>query len=182
MKFELHELEELPTPQTVAELLERMAFAYKTAESLINAYDEATLSRPLGDSDWSVKDHLAHLMVWEYSMVAMLEKKERLKAMGLDKEQVDSSDFDAMNDQIYQTHRERPLNDILDDFRETHQQLRSLLAALKDEDLRKPYLHYQPQAAGDGDFVNKPIIGWLVGDTYGHYAEHLVDISRSLTL
>ncbi len=180
--MKLDELEQLPPPQTVAELLERMAFAYKTADSLINAYDEATLSQPLGDSDWSVKDHLAHLMVWEGSMVALLEKKERLKAMGLDKEQIDSSDFDAMNDQIYELHRDRPLNNILDDFRETHEQLLVLLADLTDDDLQRPYLQYQPQAAGDGDFVNKPIVGWLVGDTYAHYAEHLVDISRSLRL
>ena len=42
--------------------------------------------------------------------------------------------------------------------------LRDALAPLTDEDLVKPYSHYQPQAAGEGD--NRPVIGWITGNTF----------------
>jgi hypothetical protein len=178
----LQEFENLPAPQTKAELLERMAVAYEAAESLIAAHDEAALTRPLSDSGWSAKDYLAHLRDWENSMVVLLQKKVRYEEMGLTKEQVASGDYDAQNDVLYQKHKDRPLADVLADFRDTHQQLLALLAELNDEDLQKPYIHYQPQAEDvvAGDYINNPVMGWLVGDTYGHYAEHILDVGRLL--
>jgi hypothetical protein len=55
--------------------------------------------------------------------------------------------------------------------------LRDALAPLTDEDLVKPYSHYQPQAAGEGD--NRPVIGWIMGNTFDHVSEHL-DAMRAL--
>jgi hypothetical protein len=51
------------------------------------------------------------------------------------------------------------------------------LAPLTDEDLVKPYSHYQPQAAGEGD--NRKVIGWIMGNTFDHVSEHL-DAMRAL--
>jgi len=48
--------------------------------------------------------------------------------------------------------------------------LRDALAPLTEEDLVKPYSHYQPQAAGEGD--NRPVIGWVTGNTFDHVSEH----------
>jgi hypothetical protein len=175
---DLHDFEDLPTPKTKAELLERMAIAYDAAESLLAAHDEAALTRPLSDSGWSAKDYFAHLMVWEGSLVSLLEKRDRLKQMGLERGEVNLSDFDGMNDILYQLHKDRPLDDVLNAFRQTHQQLLTLLADVEDEDLHKPYGLYQPHE--EGDHTKNPIIGWFAGDTYGHYAEHVLDIGRLL--
>lgn len=169
---------DLPASQTKTELLERMAVAYEAAESFIAAHDEAALTKPLGESGWSAKDYLAHLTVWEGSMVALLQKHDRLKSMGLDQETTDLADFDKMNDTLYHLHKDRHLDDVLNSFRQTHHQLLALLGNLNDEDLHKPYKHYQPNE--DGDYTANPIMGWLVGDTYSHYAEHILDLGRLL--
>lgn len=178
----LEEFEQLPPPETKAELLERMAVAAAAAETFITAHDEAALTRPLGESGWSAKDYIGHLRDWEYSLVALLQKEARYEAMGLTKELAASRDFDAQNDVLHQKHKDRPLADVLADFRNTHQQLLRLLAPLNDEDLHRPYIHYQPDAeeVATGDYINNPIMGWLVGDTYGHYAEHILDVNRIL--
>jgi hypothetical protein len=42
------------------------------------------------------------------------------------------------------------------------------LGKLDDADLEKPYSHYQP---GDPD-EKRPVVGWVAGNTYEHYAEH----------
>ena len=43
------------------------------------------------------------------------------------------------------------------------------LAPLSDEDLQRPYSDFDPAATQGAD---RPIIGWIVGDTYDHYDEH----------
>jgi hypothetical protein len=42
------------------------------------------------------------------------------------------------------------------------------LQPLADEDLQRPYSYYQPPRSQDG-----PIIDWVIGDTYSHYAQHI---------
>jgi len=178
----LQAFENLAMPQNKAELIERMDIAYQAAESLISAYSEADLTRPLSQSGWSAKDYLAHMRDWENGLVVLLQKKVRYLEMGLTKELVASGDYDAENDILYRNHKNRPLSDILADFRHTHQELLDTLAGLTYEDLQKPYIYYQPDAeeVAPGDYVNSPVMGWLTGDTYKHYAEHILDIGRLL--
>jgi hypothetical protein len=178
----LQEFENLPHPETKAELLQRIAVAYEAAEALIAAHDEADLTSSLSESGWSAKDYFAHLRDWENSIVAILQNKVRHEEMGLEKDVYASRDFDMSNDVLYQRHKDRPLSDVLADFRATHQALLDSLAGLNDEDLQKPYIHYQPtvEEIDPGDYVNNPVMGWLVGDSYSHYAEHILDINRLL--
>ena len=44
------------------------------------------------------------------------------------------------------------------------------LAGLSDEDLFKTYSYYQPDEPGDDS--GDPILNWIMGNTYEHYAEH----------
>ena len=39
-----------------------------------------------------------------------------------------------------------------------------------DADLRKTYSHYQPDEPGEDS--GEPIMRWVAGNTYEHYAEH----------
>ena len=45
-----------------------------------------------------------------------------------------------------------------------------MLAGLSDADLLKTYRHYQPDEPEENS--GAPIIGWIAGNTYEHYAEH----------
>ena len=38
---------------------------------------------------------------------------------------------------------------------------------MSDADLQRPYNHYQPSSDRQ-----QPVIGWIIGNTYGHYEEH----------
>ncbi len=174
----LKDFENLPDPATKADLLERMAATYETAESLIASHTETTLSTPLHDGGWSIKDHLAHLTAWELGIVVLLQKGDRFGAMGIDENVTNIRDTDAINEVLSKLHQDRPFATVLSQFRQTRQDLLNELAPLSDEDLQKPYKFYQHQA--EGEYVGNPIMGWLAGDTYDHYAEHLLEIGRLL--
>ena len=94
----IQDFEDLPDPQTKAELLQRMALTYQAAESLIAALDQSALIKPLIESGWSIKDHLAHLTTWEYGMVALFQKIDRFQAMGVDPATANNDDMNTIND------------------------------------------------------------------------------------
>lgn len=121
-----------------------------------------------GADGWAVKDHLAHIAAWEHSLLALVEKRDRVEAMGLHEP---VGDTDAINRSLWELHRKQAPAEAVAYFRDTHERLMRALAKLTDADLRLPYNHYQPQAPRD-DADNRPVGDWVAGNTYEHYAEH----------
>ncbi|HLF24735.1 MAG TPA: DinB family protein [Anaerolineae bacterium] len=157
------------TPRSRAELLERIRQSHAAFEQMIRALSEAQLTTPGADDGWSVKDHLAHLAAWQRGITALLRRQPRYAAMGLERPGPDAS-FDDLNAVLYQHSKDRPLSEVLADFRAAHQEMLSVLGSLSDADLLKPYSHYQP---GEREDNRDPIVNWIEGDSYGHYEEHL---------
>jgi uncharacterized protein (TIGR03083 family) len=155
---------------TKAELLERMAASRQVLESAIAGKDEATLTRP-GADGWSAKDHLAHLTVWQRSLMALLEGRSRPAAMGIeDLTQEEESGFADVNAVLHDRFKDQPLDQVLAEFRQSRQDLLAILDRFSDDDLYKPYSHYQPH---DPPYNPDPVIGWIIGNTFGHEEEHL---------
>ena len=50
----------------------------------------------------------------------------------------------------------------------TPERLIDEIASMSDEDLMRPYRYYEFASMED-----RPVVGWLVGNTFGHYDEHL---------
>jgi hypothetical protein len=96
--------------------------------------------------------------------------------MGLDAATWATGDFDAMNAVIQQQHRAKPLDEVLAAFRAAHKHLLEKLETMSDDDLQRPYNTYQP----DPKRVD-PVINWIIGDTYAHYAEHQPWIAAIVT-
>lgn len=126
-----------------------------------------------GPDGWAVKDHLAHIAAWEHSLLALLEKGDRHEAMGVGPE---LSDTDAINAAVWSLHRAKTPEQSLAYFRATHDLLMKRLRAMSDEDLQLSYNHYQPNEPRD-PADDRPVIDWVAGNTYEHYAEHLAWIT-----
>jgi uncharacterized protein (TIGR03083 family) len=151
-----------------AELLANMQRGWDELEACIDALSEAQLTGPTDAAGWTVKDHLMHLAVWADGVTAMLDGGARRESMGLDEETWASRDFDRMNAVIQQAHKDKPLDEVLTALRAAHQALYSKAQSMSDDDLRRPYNYFDPTSPQD-----RPIIGWIIGDSYGHYEEHL---------
>jgi uncharacterized damage-inducible protein DinB len=139
-------------------------------EAAIAGKSEAVLTRP-GADGWSAKDHLAHLSAWQRSLIALLEGRSRPAALGVeDVTQEEESGFADINARLHERTKDQPLDQALAEFRRSRQDLLTVLDRMTDEDLSKPYSHYQPN---DPPYNPDPVIGWIVGNTYGHEEEHL---------
>jgi uncharacterized protein (TIGR03083 family) len=163
-------MDDEPMPKTKAELLELIAQERSALEQVIAQLSEAQLTTPHPESGWSVKDHLAHIVMWERSITALLQYQPRWEAMGLDTATVRASSIDQTNDTLYRMHKDRPLSEVMAMFHDSHRHTLEVLNSLDDEALFKSYAHYQPNEQRDDR--DAPIINWIAGDTYAHYAEH----------
>lgn len=121
-------------------------------------------------TDWSVKDHLAHLAAWENGIVYLLRKQNRWEGMGLEPQFVYDHDEDEINDKIYHQHRDDSFADVMAYFENAHQGMVEAVGRMTDEELAQSYSFYQPDEPGEDR--GYPITRWIAGNSFDHYAEH----------
>ena len=150
------------------ELLERIQGSYAALEETLRLLSEDQLDRP-GPSGWAVKDHLAHLAVWEVGIAELLQRRPRFVAMQVEEAMSQGQSQDEINDLIFQRNVSLSLAQARRFLQSAHQQMLQALEPLSDDDLYKPYAAYVPE----GDQVRQdPVMGWIIGNTFAHFDEH----------
>ena len=157
-------------PRDMPGLIDRIERARSALKQTYAHLSDTQMIMPGADGGWSVKDHLAHLTTWEAGIAALLRRQPRSAAMGLDDAIVRQNDEAGVNAIIDRRNKDRALPDVLADFEQAHRDLRAALDQLAFDDLLKTYSHYQPDEPGAGN--GRPILAWIAGNTYEHYAEH----------
>ena len=106
--------------------------------------------------------------------------QHRGEVMGLPRETWDAHDSgddsswpatgDAVNAALAAAAQVQPLAEVLAQSASTHAELLALLGSMTQEDLDRPYSHYQP----DNPPLNPaPVAGWIHGKTWEQYHEHI---------
>lgn len=167
------------TPTGKTGLLARIDERWAVLQSLLGRLSPAQMEQALGDG-WSAKVHVAHLAAWERSAIALLRKQHRGEAMGLPRETWDAHDRgdesnwpttgERVNAALAAAAETQPLEQVLAESASTHAELLATLASMSQEDLVRPYSHYQPD---DPPFNPAPVVGWVHGNTWEHYNEHI---------
>ena len=160
------------------ELMDRITAGYEALERVLRGLDDAQLSRSGSDEGWAIKDHLFHLAAWERGIAWLLGRRSRTEGMEITAEEWYTLTMDQVNDLVYRRNRERPAAEALTAFREAHREMLDALAPLSDADVQRPYEAY---GEGGGRSADRPIIGWIIGDPYAHYEEHLTYLQAILT-
>jgi hypothetical protein len=150
-----------------ADLRRWVGRAWNELQESIGRLDERQLTVP-GADGWSVKDHIAHIAVWEQYLIAVLERREPYAALGLPARGGLSTD--ELNAVIRDRHSAASLADVRRLSGETHAALTRVLDGLSDADVERPYASFQP-GAGQPD-GGRPIRLWIAGNTAEHYEEH----------
>lgn len=158
-------------PQNIEKLLALIAADWQQLEDFIARLTPEQLITPNPTTGWTVKDHLAHLAAWEGGIVWLLTGRPRPAGMGLDDHTFYHTNMDEVNERIFQQNRERPVHEVMAHFQAIHQQMVETLTNLPEEYLLRPYGDYD--VAGPGRDDGRPIVRWIVADTYEHYQEHL---------
>jgi len=149
------------------QLLANIQQGWDELQHFIGTQTPEQLTTPTDAAGWTAKDHIIHLAVWEDSLLPMLEGKRRHEAMGIDKDMWKRNDYDEINAVIQARHKGMSLAEVKQTLSDVHQRVLAKLETLSDEDLHRPYNYYQP-----GSSTEYAIIGWIIGNTYEHYADH----------
>jgi uncharacterized protein (TIGR03083 family) len=165
-----------PEPRyTKAELIEHIRQSRLALEEAISLLTEAQLTTP-GPERWSVKDHLAHMAVWELGIAELLQRRSRFAAMQIDENAFSKGmSEDEVNAEIYRRNAGLSLAEVMARFRSAHQQFLEALDRLGDDDLYLPYSAYVPSGE---DQRQDPVINWIAGNTFGHFDQHREIIHR----
>ncbi len=155
-------------PRDQADLLARIAHAWnalmRTVEPLTTEQMDAHSA-----GTWSVKDNLAHLAEWEQFMLGYHIKGEPpYKVMQIDRGTFEQLDENGINAVLYTRNKDRSGKDVLDGLKRSHAQVLATLERMPFADLMKPHYSDDPE--------RRPVINWVIGNTYDHYDEHRVAI------
>lgn len=103
----------------------------KNIESLTNEQK----TKPGVVDNWSVKDLMAHLTVWEQRMLSWWKAQSTGKG---DPETAADLDLHAYNERVYELNRNRPLDEITEEFESSYQEILNTLEHVSEIQLNTP--------------------------------------------
>lgn len=157
-------------PHDKAELITRIQYEWAALQQAIAQLDPEQMNQ-LDAGGWSIKDNLAHLNVWEEVMrLSHLQNRPLHEVVQVDQQTLDQLNEDQLNQLLFQRHHLRSVADVLADLERTHAQVLTDLEQLAYNDLMQPHYPDDPEA--------RPLLGWVIGNTYEHYQEHRMTIQK----
>lgn len=160
-------LSDVQTSMRALDLQARIAAGWQALQTFLAGLSHAQLTEPSDAAGWTIKDHVIHLSLWEKNILALLNSESRWASIDID-EAVWQQGFEAVNRILQQRYHDLPLADVYASLEANHEALVARIAQFSDQDLLRPHREFQAGSTNDA-----PIIGWIIGDTFDHYAEHL---------
>jgi hypothetical protein len=127
----------MASPRTKAELSAETARQRDALAALLAGLTREQMMWP-GAYGWSAKDHVAHLTEWERMFFGWYEAGLRGEEPPVPAEGYTWATMDALNQRIYDQHRDEQLEHVLANWRETSKQLIAGTEAISELDLFGP--------------------------------------------
>jgi len=159
-------------PGSKAELIAAIRREWKLLMDVVDKLDEQKMTAP-DEGGWSPKDNLAHLSEWMNSLMGYhMDRRPPEEVMRLTEEQTKDWDMEVINPVLFERNKNRSIEDVVDELKQTCEKLLAKLDAMSFEDLLKPRHPDDPE--------KRPLLIWVLGDTTDHFAEHREVIERML--
>ncbi|MBK8833615.1 MAG: ClbS/DfsB family four-helix bundle protein [Anaerolineae bacterium] len=128
----------MPRPTTKDQLITAMQAEHDALEQALTGLTPEQLSTSSPITHCAIKDVLAH--IWEWEQMCLSWHKAGLKGLtpAVPGEGFIWSQLPALNKQIYEKHRDRPLDEVLKEFRRSYQQMLKTIPKISEEDLFEP--------------------------------------------
>lgn len=155
-------------------LLNMIQTEYAQFESLIAPLNETQLCTAPFAEEWSIKDIMAHIAVWEQLCTRWLEEFVR----GVTPQPSERLDMES-NERIYQENRDRSLAEVRALFHHAHQQflhqVELLAQTFSEEDLNASH-----RFAWTESWPGSSLIAVIADNSYEHYHDHAQQIRHWL--
>lgn len=151
----------MPRPTNKPDLLAAIDKERGALEAFLETLTPEQLTEPEIVGPWSPKDVLAHLIEWEqrclgWYRVGLRGETPELPAPGFKWNQTPE-----LNQQIYEKHRDRPLDEVLEQFHISHKEILGVIQELSNDQLF---------TAGQYAWTKKNTLGaYMVSATSSHY-------------
>ncbi len=156
-----------------AALLERIERERLIWEQWLAEITENRMLQPGATGDWSFKDVVAHLSGWRTRTLARLDAAQHNREPApppWPAHLSEDADLEQINDWIYTANRYRPLQEVLDEYRQSFQRMRDAVAALPDRDLTEPNRY---------PWMDGQSLATVIEDSFGHFHEEHEPTLRS---
>ncbi len=159
---------------SLSTVIERVETAKAALDNFLGSISDTQKHAPSTATKWAVRDHLTHMAAWHHALLAVLAKRDRYAAMGIDRAWIKRgvTTSDDINAIIYYQHKTKTYDEALAMFEESYRAVRDALAQLDDATLALPFHQFQ-----EGETRDTPILKWVEGATYEHYEQHLMWMS-----
>ncbi|NIS79052.1 MAG: ClbS/DfsB family four-helix bundle protein [Anaerolineales bacterium] len=155
-----------------AKLMASILAAREKLETTLSRVQEEQMTVPGAIGEWSVKDLLAHISVWERRMTLWLETTMRGEVPEMLPPGLTWDDLDQWNEQTYLELRDKPLEDVLLEFRASYDEALATVETVVEEDLIDPHRYSWRQGT--------PLWEMVAANMHWHYDEHEESISAWL--
>src|SRR5690348_2860480 len=117
-----------------ASILNEMRTNYAALEEILAPLDKTQMTTKGVIDGWSIKDMLAHIASWHHRLLTWLDAAiQNVEPAISGPDSVE--EMDALNAQFYQENKSQPLDEVLNEFRTTHQLIMDIIQAMCEEDL-----------------------------------------------
>jgi hypothetical protein len=159
-----------------ATLLNTIQTEYAQLESLLAPLNENQLCTVPFEGEWSIKDIMAHIAVWEQICTRWLAKFLR----GVTPQPSERTEV-GVNDRIYRENRDRPTAEVRELFHHAHQeffrQVNLLTQILSEEDFNASH-----RFAWTEDWPGASLLAVIADNSYEHYQDHAQQIRHLLDM
>jgi hypothetical protein len=150
------------------ELLEKIATSYANWQALVDRVPRERMTEPGFAGEWSLKDVLAHITVYERWTADNLETDARgepaAEVVAWGPPDGNSADMDARNAAYHRHYRDTPLDEVLAAAMMHHQRLVAAIEGVAEHDLNDPQKFAWT--------MGQPVWEAIAGNSYEHYDDH----------
>ena len=160
-------------PGSKAELMSAIKREWNALMDVVAKLEAANKMTTLDEGGWSPKDNLAHLSEWMNSMMGYhMDKRPPHEVMSIPEEAAQGWDMEVINPILYERNKNRSLEDVQSELKQTYEKVLAKLDAMSFEDLLAPRHANDPE--------KRPLLLWVIGDTSDHFAEHRATMEKML--
>ena len=160
----------MDAPHDKQDLIQRIREERDRLRTLFGNLAEKDMLIPVEEGGWSVKDLIAHIVIWEKRMVEWLDVVERGKVPQQLPPGMTWDDLDRWNEQTFEENRERELTEVLADFTHFAKEVVRAVEAIPEE-LLMPADSLTWRSGS-------PLWEMVAANTFWHYPEHRMTIKH----
>lgn len=124
-------------PTAAEDVLERVHASRAEIEAIIDHLSQEQMTAATDDGGWTIKDHLAHIVEWQRRGLAAIEGRPPWDAFGIDREEYQKLDIDGINAILHERNKDRPVEEVVTEFRKTQEKVVLTLEQMNEDDLQR---------------------------------------------